>query len=146
MDEGFQSDDKSVLDAEVIAKSAIEEITYQIIGACQKVHRQLGPGFIENIYHQALVRELMLRKIPFESQKELEVFYEGFRCGTFRPDIIVAGRAIVEMKAVKDLCPDHWAQTKSYLKASGIETGLLINFGRKSLDVKRVYLNRECSF
>ncbi len=112
-------------------------LTYEIIGAGQKVHSALGPGFVESTYHAAFTKELMLRGIPFESEKEFEVFYEKSLCGTYRADLVVSQKVIVELKAVSELHPAHKAQTVSYLKASGLPIGLLINFGAPSLEVRR---------
>jgi GxxExxY protein len=111
--------------------------TYLVIGAAQKVHRSLGPGFTEATYQKAMQKELMPRKIPFETQRVFEVWYEGNLCGTYRSDLLVANEVIVELKAIAALAPEHGAQTISYLKASGMPTGLLINFGAASLQVKR---------
>ncbi|HUS46922.1 MAG TPA: GxxExxY protein [Phycisphaerae bacterium] len=127
-------------DAEIIrTRQAIRDpLTYAIIGAAQKVHSALGPGFAEATYQAAMQKELMNRKIPFESQREFEVFYEDTLCGTYRPDLVVADRVIVELKAVRELARDHWAQALSYLKASRLPAALLLNFGRSSLEVKRL--------
>jgi GxxExxY protein len=116
----------------------INALTYALIGAAQKVHGQLGPGFSEAVYHNGLCKELMLRKIPFESQREFTVAYEGMICGTFRPDLTVEDSVIVELKAVADLNNEHVAQTVSYLKASGLTGALLLNFGTRSLQVRRL--------
>ena len=115
-----------------------DPLTYAIIGAAQKVHGMLGPGFVESTYQAALCKELMLREIHFESQKEFEVFYEGMLCGTYRPDLVVAEKVILELKAVKELAKEHRMQALSYLKASGLPLALLINFGSTSLEVRRL--------
>jgi len=114
-----------------------DPLTYAIIGAAQKVHRTLGPGFAESTYQAALCKELMAREITFESQKEFEVFYEGALCGTYRPDLVVHGKVVLEIKAISRLAREHAAQTISYLKASGLSVALLVNFGAPSLEVKR---------
>ena len=114
-----------------------DPLTYAIIGAAQKVHAALGPGFTESTYQAALCKELMLRDIPFQSQPEYEVFYQKTLCGVFRPDMVVYGQVVVELKAVSSLSKEHRAQTISYLRASELPTGLLINFGAASLEVKR---------
>jgi len=115
-----------------------DPLTYAIIGAAQKVHAALGPGFTESTYQAALCKELMIRDIPFQSQPEYEVFYEGTLCGVFRPDMVVHGQVVVELKAVSALSKEHRAQTISYLRASVLSTGLLINFGGPSLEVRRL--------
>ena len=114
-----------------------DPLTYTIIGAAQKVHRALGPGFRESTYQQALAKELLDRKIPFASQPEYEVVYEGVLCGTYRPDIVVDENVVLELKAISSLTKDHMAQTLSYLKATGLRTALLLNFGTASLQWHR---------
>lgn len=115
-----------------------DPLTYEIIGAAQKVHRVLGPGFTEATYHSALCKELVVRNIPFESQREFEVYYEKALCGTYRPDMVIDNKVIVELKAVSELAKEHRAQTISYLKASGLGTALLVNFGGASLEFRRL--------
>ena len=117
-----------------------EDLTYLIIGCAQTVHRVLGPGFPENVYRRALSHEMVKAKIPFESEKAVEVFYDGALCGQFRPDAVVDGKVVVELKALHALNDQHLAQAMSYLKATGLKVALLANFGRKSLEVKRVVL------
>ncbi len=114
-----------------------DPLTYVIIGAAQKVHTKLGMGFTEAVYHNAMCRELTLRGVAFESQPQFEVHYEETLCGTFKPDIVVMRSVIVELKAVSQLCPEHRQQTLSYLKASGLPKALLMNFGAKSLELRR---------
>ncbi len=115
-----------------------DPLTYEIIGAGQKVHRTLGPGFGESVYHKALGKELILREIPFESEPEFEVFYEGYLCGTFKPDLVVDKKVVVELKALAEVTARDRMQTISYLKASGLRTGLLLNFGAASLEFRRL--------
>jgi GxxExxY protein len=117
-----------------------EEITYAVIGCAQKVHAALGPGFPESVYERALSQEMMQQKIPFETQRPYEVHYGGASCGEFRLDMVVEGKVVVELKAVADLMGDHMAQVLSYLKVTGLQVGLLLNFGRKSLQTQRVVL------
>ncbi len=120
-------------------KQAVRDpVTYTIIGAAQKVHSALGPGFSESTYHAAFCKELILRDIPFESQREFEVYYEKTLCGTYRPDLVIMDTVIVELKAVSELCKEHRVQTLSYLKASELSVGLLINFGSASLEWRRL--------
>ena len=115
-----------------------DDLTFQIIGASQKVHRTLGPGYKESIYQAALCKELMLRNIPFDSQRQFEVHYEGMLCGTYRPDLVVDAKVICELKASCELCPEDRMQVIGYLKASGLNRGLLINFGKTSLEIRRL--------
>ena len=115
-----------------------EALTYEIIGVAQKVHRVLGPGFKEVTYHKALERELILRGIPFESKRAFRVIYENTMCGTYEPDLVVNEEVIVELKAASKLAAVDRMQTVSYLKASGLLTALLLNFGAASLEVRRL--------
>ena len=107
----------------------INELTGAVIGAAIEVHKVIGPGLLESTYEVCLCREFELRKFPFEKQKELPVEYKGVRldCG-YRLDIIIANKLIVELKACDRLLPIHEAQLLTYLKLTGIKTGLLINF------------------
>jgi len=105
-----------------------KDLTGQIIGAAIDVHRALGPGLLESAYQVCLARELALRGIPYEQEKPLPIEYKGVRldCG-YRLDFLVAGRAVVELKAVDALHPVHEAQLLTYLRLTGCKTGLLIN-------------------
>jgi GxxExxY protein len=114
------------------------KLSYQVIGCAMNVHADLGPGFPEAVYHQALIRELIHAKIPFETQKDAEVFYKGHMCGEFRMDFVINGQFILELKALKCLIDEHVAQVISYLKATGLHLGILLNFGSVSLESKRV--------
>lgn len=124
-----------------MAEFSHRELTFQIIGCAMKVHSSLGPGFPEHVYHRALIHELLKAKMTFESEKVVEVFYDGALCGEFRLDLLVADTVVVELKALDRLAEDHLAQALSYLKATGKTLALLINFGCKSLDTKRVILS-----
>ena len=106
-----------------------EALTERIIGAAVEVHRALCPGLLESAYQACLARELLLCGLPFEQEKPLHVEYKGVRldCG-YRLDFIVAGKVIVELKAVEALHPVHDAQLLTYLKLAGCRVGLLINF------------------
>ncbi len=116
-----------------------KELTYQIIGAAMEVHKELGPGFLEKVYENALIVELTeVRGIPTEVQKSIPLFYKGKRIGEHILDILVAGNVILEIKAVKELAPVHEAQLLSYLKATNCKVGLLLNFAEKSLKYKRL--------
>ncbi len=105
-----------------------EELARQVIAAAIEVHRHLGPGFLESIYRRALCHELSLRGIAFESEKELLVPFKDIRIPGQRFDILVAGRILVELKTVEAFAPIHQAQLLSYLKATGLRLGFLINF------------------
>lgn len=108
--------------------------TYDIVGAAIEVHRQLGPGLLESAYEVCLSRELSLRGIPFQRQVPLPVEYRGLQldCG-YRLDLIVGGSIIVEVKAVGNVLPIHRAQVLTYLKLTGYQLGLLINFNVETL-------------
>ncbi len=116
--------------------------TYAIIGAVMEVHRQLGGGFLEPVYQEALGIELKARDIPGHREVELPVLYKGQRLAcAYRADFICFESVIVELKAVRDLSGVHEAQVINYLKATGFEVGLLLNFGAESLQYKRLVLS-----
>jgi len=106
-----------------------KDLTGQIIGAAIEVHRELGPGLLESAYQACLAREFSLRNLPFEQEKPLPVEYKGVRidCG-YRLDFIVAGKVVVELKAADVIRPVYEAQLLTYLKLTGCQVGLLINF------------------
>jgi len=114
------------------------ELTAEIIGAAITVHQALGPGFLESIYEEALCIELTLRKIPFERQRRIIVTYSEHPVGEHRLDLLVAERVVVELKAARDLDPIHFAVVRSYMKATNVNTGLILNFAAIPLSVKRV--------
>ncbi|MBI1815529.1 MAG: GxxExxY protein [Deltaproteobacteria bacterium] len=118
-----------------------QDLTFAIIGAAMEVHRELGPGFLESIYQAAMEVELRTRQIRFESQKRIAVAYREVSIGDHVLDLVVHGQVVVELKAVKDLNDQHRAQILSYLKASGLPVGLLINFAKVSLEHKRLVLS-----
>ena len=105
-----------------------EELVKSFIDAAIEVHRELGPGYDESIYENALVVEMELRNIPFERQKVIEVVYKGVRVGEGRLDLFLGGEVVVELKAVEQLNQKHMAQVISYLKATKKPLGLLLNF------------------
>jgi GxxExxY protein len=118
-----------------------DELSGRIIEAAIAVHRALGPGFLESIYDSAMRTALRHRGIVYESQKEVSVFFEGEEAGVHRLDLLVEGQVVVELKAIKALEDIHFAQVKSYLKATGMHVGLLINFNSPTLIIKRVVLD-----
>lgn len=112
--------------------------THAIIGAALEVHRILGPGFLEAVYHEALRKELGLRNIPFRMQCEIPVFYKGDKLSTtYRADFLCFDSVILELKAIRQLTVIEEAQVLNYLKASGLRVALLFNFGAPSLQQKR---------
>ncbi len=116
-----------------------EEITRSIIGAAMKVHSTLGNGFQEVIYQRALAIEFAFQGLNFEREKEMELFYRGQPIGTRRVDFFVEGCVMVEIKAVTKLEDVHLAQAINYLEAYHMQVGLLLNFGARSLEYKRVH-------
>ena len=113
--------------------------SFRIIGAAMEVHKVLGCGFIEAVYQEALEEEFKKRGIPYEREKELTIDYKGrLLSKTFRADFICYDKIILELKAVSDITDDHYAQIYSYLKASQMDLGLLINFGKANLDYIRI--------
>ncbi len=119
-------------------KHQFEALSKKIIGAAIEVHRELGPGFLEKIYEEALKIELSEHELKFEYQKEIEVDYLGVVIGRHRLDLVVEEKIIVELKAVKAFEDIHFAQLRSYLKATDLKVGLLLNFARPTLDIKRI--------
>jgi GxxExxY protein len=116
-----------------------EQLTKQIIGCCFKVHRELGPGFTEKIYHKALKLALKEEGLRFQTEKEFNVYYSDQQVGTFRADLAVEDKVVVEIKSLEGKVPMVFEyQLLSYLKASGLRIGLLVNFGNKSCQVKRL--------
>ena len=116
-----------------------EELTGKIIGAAIEVHRQLGPGFIESIYENALVYELRKRGLKVEQQLETPVFYDGdVEVGKHRLDLLVDGEIVIDLKAISELHDVHFAIVKSQLRAAKRKHGLLLNFAKVTLEVKRV--------
>ncbi len=113
-------------------------LTHQVIGAAMEVHRHLGNGFQEVIYQRALAIELRLQNVAFIREQEMPVSYKGESIGTRRVDFFIEGIIMVELKAMIQLDDGHLAQALNYLEAYNLEVGLLINFGAKSLQYKRL--------
>lgn len=111
-------------------KILFKEEVYAIQGAIFDVYREMGCGFLEAVYQECLERELSKRDIPFVAQQELELIYKGAVLRqTYKPDLMCFGQVIVELKAVKEISPEHKAQLLNYLKATSMKLGLLVNFG-----------------
>jgi GxxExxY protein len=125
-------------------KSA-DKRTYEIIGAAMEVHKELGSGFLEAAYQEALERELNSRQIPFHAQPVVKIDYKSEPLNkTYQPDFVCFDGVLVEIKALAALSGMEEAQMINYLKATGISVGLLINFGSKSLEYKRfVYSDKH---
>ena len=118
-------------------------ITQEVIAAAIAVHRQLGPGFIESIYEQALAVEFALQGIAFVRQKPIPLFYRDHQIGEHRLDFLVEDKIIVELKAVERLEDVHFAVVRSYLKAASLSDGLILNFSSMPLTVNRVRRERK---
>ena len=116
--------------------------TYAIIGAAMTVHRELGCGFLEAVYQEAFERELQIVGLPYKREVELPVFYRGFRLNAwYKADFICFDTSIVELKALSNITGTEEAQVINYLKASGKNKALLINFGAQQLQYKRLVFN-----
>jgi len=114
---------------------------YRIIGACMAVHRELGHGFLEPVYQEALAIELDYQGIPFVREQELNIKYRGIELSKiYKADFVCYNGIIVELKAISELSNDHIAQLINYLKATNLKVGLMINFGTSSLQHKRLVL------
>src|SRR5689334_16574310 len=116
----------------------VEELIRKVIGAAINVHRELGPGFLESVYDEAMVVEFERQGIRFEQQETAPIFYLGRRVGEHRLDFLVENSVIVENKAVSELDPIFFVIVRSYLKATGKQDALLLNFAAMPLTIKRV--------
>ena len=116
-----------------------EDVTHKIIGCAMKVHSTLGSGFQELIYQKALAIEIGKELLGYQREVEMTIFYDGIDIGTRRVDFFVEDKIMVELKAVSKLDDLHLAQAMNYLEAYNLPIGLLINFGSRSLEFKRVY-------
>jgi GxxExxY protein len=113
------------------------DVTHRIIGAAIRVHRALGPGFLESVYEEALAVEFALSGIQFVRQKTVPLFYKDHQIGEHRLDFLVEERVVVELKATRALEDIHFAIGRSYLKATNLHDGLLLNFAAIPLTIKR---------
>lgn len=120
-------------------KSEQDQITHAVIGSAMEVHRLLGNGFQEVVYQRAFSIEMNLQNIEHQREFEMPLFYKGHNVGGRRVDFLVCGEIAVEIKAVIQIEDVHLAQAINYLEAYNLETGLLINFGAKSLQFKRLF-------
>lgn len=114
-----------------------EDLTYRIRGAAFTVHRELGSGHKEQVYQKALAKEFTARGIPFETEKILDVIYKNEKVGVYKPDFIVDDKVLIELKAVPFLPKHAEAQLSHYLRGTPYKLGLLVNFGAKSLEIRR---------
>lgn len=119
-------------------KLILREESYQILGACMNVHRKLGSGFLESVYQEALEKELKAKGIPFQKQKQLNIYYDGKKLNKyFIADFVCFDQIILEIKAAGLISKNMEQQVINYLKSTKVELGLLVNFGEKSLTWKR---------
>ena len=118
-------------------------ITDKILNAFYTVNNTLGFGFLEKVYENAMVIELQKLECQVQQQKQIHVFYDGKKVGDYYADLLVNDRVIVELKATETLCRDHEAQLLNYLKATDIEVGLLLNFGKKAEFRRKVFTNHR---
>ena len=127
---------------EIPVKLLYEDEVYAIQGAIYEVYKEMGCGFLEAVYQECLEREFKIRKIPFETQKEIILTYKGEKLEkTYMPDFVCYGKIIIEIKAVSNIKPENWAQLFNYLKASEMKLGLLVNFGHyPKVTIKRIIL------
>ena len=113
--------------------------SYKIRGALFAVHRELGCGFLERVYQDALEVEFRLRNIPYEREKAIQIVYKGEPLGDpYRADFVCYGKVIIELKSVSEILDVHRAQIINYLKATKMKLGFLVNFGEESLNIERI--------
>ena len=120
-----------------------EDLTRSIIGCAYDVINELGIGFLESVYENALLLALEQAGLAARSQQPIAVHFRGRPVGEFYADLLVADQVLIELKAVKAIAPEHQAQIINYLNATGIEVGLLINFGNPKLEIKRFTRSRR---
>ncbi|MFC1727800.1 GxxExxY protein, partial [Patescibacteria group bacterium] len=128
---------KSKKSRKKVSNFLYEDLTYKIRGAMFAVHNRLGSGHKEVVYQKALAKEFKGQGIPFEKEKSLKVKYKNEKVGVYKPDFIVDGKVIIEMKAVPFLSKKDESQLSYYLKGTPYNLGLLVNFGSKKLDIRR---------
>ena len=121
-----------------------EKESYAIIGAAIDVHKELGKGFLEAVYQEALEKEFQIRKIPYKREVQLTIHYKNEPLNkVYVADFICFDKIIVELKALSAITPDHYAQVLNYLKASRLNLGLIMNFGKQSLEHKRIIKEKK---
>ncbi len=126
------------------SKIIYKDESYAIVGACMKVHRALGPGFLEAVYDEVVEKEFIIQNIPYKRQVKLDLYYEGVQLKKhYRADFICFDNIIVELKAVTQIPSVFYAQLQNYLKCTNMELGMLINFGTPSLTYKRIVNSKK---
>ena len=122
-----------------MTKILYEKESYLIVQACIEVHKELGCGFLEPVYQEALALEFANLLIPFERERSLEIFFKGIKLGkNYKADFICYNKIILELKAVKNILGEHEAQVLNYLNATGYKLGMIVNFGENSFKFKRL--------
>jgi GxxExxY protein len=119
-----------------------EQLATAVVDAAVKVHTTLGPGFLEGVYQNALRHELDKRSVQVSPEVVVDILYDGLPVGQHRFDLVISDKVIVELNTVEALSKAHYAQARSYLKASGIGLALLINFSGATIDIRRVVQSR----
>ena len=122
-------------------REGIDGLIYRAIGCMIEVHKELGPGFLESVYRRATAIEFQRQGIHFEAEKKIVLRYKGDRVGVHRLDLLVENELVIELKTVETLHKKHYAQVRSYLKATHKPVGLLVNFADFQLNARRVELN-----
>lgn len=120
-----------------------EELTATALGACFEVAKELGAGYLESVYEKALLIALQQKGLDVKAQFPLSVKFRGHVVGEFYADILLEDKVIIELKTVRALTPEHQAQVINYLNATGIEVGLLVNFGNPKLEYKRLHRYKQ---
>ncbi len=118
-----------------------EDVTDKIISAFYQVNNTLGHGFLEKVYERAMIHELHKQGCRVETQKSIKVYYDGNEVGDYFADMVVNNCVIVELKAAESLCHEHEVQLVNYLRATKIEVGLLLNFGKKAEFKRKLFMN-----
>lgn len=121
----------------------IEDLIREAIDAAYAVKRTLGEGFLEQVYHNAMMHELKLRGINAEKEKPLNITYKGVDVGTYRADIVVQDRLIIELKVAEAIIPAHEYQLVNYLRATGVSDGVLLNFGTVPMGIRRKFKDKK---
>lgn len=121
----------------------LETLLTSVIDACYQVHRALAPGYLESVYKHALLHELKMRKIAAVPEVAMKVMYKGEVVGEFRADIVVENSVVLELKAVSQLTVQHEIQLVNYLSCTGIDNGLLVNFGSDRMEIKRKFRHKR---
>ena len=124
-----------------MTREEIDKLSNKIIGLAIEVHKKLGPGFVEKIYQKALAYEFTKSGIKFREEAEINVSYDGLKLGYQRVDFLVGNEVIIELKSVSEINEIHEAQMISYLKTEDKRLGLILNFAKKRLDIKRLVNN-----